>query len=158
NEPDFESAVDCLLLSRLLRPVPAESKVPRLSASYRVESVSKLLTLLDQQPEYVRFDVSGGEFEGRPAAHYHLLDRDPKQVSDDELSPSTLTRVTADLIIFDRMGEGQEAKAFLTTYGRERLAQVMRAFASVAGSSAAPEGEPQEHGYLRKEHEPLIMD
>ena len=158
NQPDFESAVDCLLLSRLLRPVPAESKVPRLSASYQVESVSKLLTLLDQQPEYVRFDVSGEEFEVRPAAAYHILDRDPKQVPDDELSPNTLARVRADLIIFDRIGEGQGAKAFLATYRRDRLAQVMGAFAGVAGSSVAPDGEPQEHGYLRKEHEPLVMD
>ena len=89
NQPDFESEVDCLVFAHQLRNPEAEARIPHLAATYRVESVSRLLTALDQKPEFARLELGadeGDEDQSRPAALYRILDRDPKQIPNNDLS------------------------------------------------------------------------
>ncbi len=160
NQTDFETAVDCLVLARQLRLPDAKARIPQLSATYRVESVAKLLTALDQKPEFVRVTIpppDPEETEPDPIAVYRLLDRDPNQVSAETLSPQNVAHVLGELVIFDRHEESP-ALAHLTAYGRERLDAITAPFTTVAGELAIPEGAPEEQGFLRSEHLPLVQD
>ncbi len=107
NEPDFETGVDCLVLARLLRAPTDGGKIKQMSAKYVVDSVSKLLTALDQHPEYVRVEAPE-EPEDEPglprtAAAYRILDRDPGLVASADLSIENVAHVLGDLAIFDRV-------------------------------------------------------
>lgn len=161
NQPDFESVVDCLVLVRQLRNPEGDARVPQLTATYRVDSVSRLLTALDQKPEYARFELNQeerDEDQPRPAAIYRILDRDPNLVPGDSLSAENVAHILGELVVFDRQEEGSTAKAFLSGYSRERLERLTTSFASAAGDLASAEGDPKEHGFLRAEHLPLIQD
>ncbi len=161
NEPDFESSVDCLVLSRQLRVPAANAKVQQLSAKYVVESVSKLLTALDQQPEFVRIEredePEGDGIVPRTVAVYQILDRNPSLVANADLSAANVAHVLGDLAIFDR-SEDEPARAFVAGLGQERLTRVTSAFTAAVGVLARVEGEPRIHGYLRAEHIPLVQD
>lgn len=160
NQPDFELAVDCLALARQLRPANPETRVPKLSAVYKVESVSKLLTLLDQKPEFHRLEIpeNVAANENRPAAIYQILDRDPGLVPLDTLTAENVPRSLGDLAVFDRRGDERPARAGITAFGRDRLSGLTAAFTAVAGPLVTAEGEPREHGALRAEYVPLIPD
>jgi tetratricopeptide (TPR) repeat protein len=161
NEPDFETEVDCLVLSRQLRPPADSAKIKQLGAKFAVESVSKLLTALDQQPHYVRVETpeETGDEPGLPrtAAVYRILDRDPSLVPTSELSPGNVAHVLGDLAIFDRV-EADPARAFISGLGPERLATMTADFAKVAGDLARAEGESFEHGYVRAEHAAMAQN
>src|SRR5262245_15348023 len=160
NQPDFESAVDCVVLSHQLRQPGARAKAPQLTGTYRTESVSRLLTALDQKPEYARLELpppDPNEDEHTPTAIYRILDRDPGLVPADSLSPQNIAHVLGELIVFDRHGE-EPAKAFVSAYERERFDKITASFVAIAGELATAEGEPEEQGFLRKEHVPLIQD
>lgn len=161
NDPDFETAVDCLVLARMLREPADSGKVKQLSAKYVVESVSKLLTALDQHPQYVRIETPDEPEDDaslpKTAAVYRILDRDPSLVASTDLSADNVAHILGDLAIFDRV-ENDPARAFISGLGRERLTRMTADFAAVAGDLARSDGEPREHGYVRTEHAPLIQD
>jgi hypothetical protein len=161
NEPDFETGVDCLALARLLRSPADGAKVKQLSAKYVVDSVSKLLTALDQHPQYVRVETPDQPEDDaglpRTAAIYRILDRDPSLVPVADLSAENVAHILGDLAIFDRV-QTDPARAFVSGLGPERLAQMTAAFAAVAGELARADGEPREHGFVRTEHAPLVQD
>lgn len=161
NEPDFESAVDRLVLSRELRPAEATTRVPQVVAAFSVESAGKLLTALDQKPEYARIDIpeSGPDDEElRPAAAYRILDRDPNLVPDANLAPENIAHVLGELVVYDRPAEDVPARAFLSGYGRERVAQLAAALGAAAAPLVTADGEPKDRGFLRAEHAPLVQD
>src|SRR5205807_2496806 len=156
-------AVDCLVLARQLRAPVADRRIPQLSVPYRIESVSKLLTQLDQKPDFVRVELPEHEHEQdddhvHPAAIYRILDRDPKQVRSAELSAENVAHIIAELIVLDRGKDDSPAKAFLSGYGHDRIARASVPFEAAAGSLATADGELKEHGFLRSEHLPLLQD
>ena len=160
NDPDFETAVDCLVLARHLREPAAAGKVKQLGVKFAVDSVSKLLTALDQHPQYVRTDAPEEPAEEglpRTAAVYRILDRDPNLAPGVEVTADSVSRIIGDLAIFDRM-ENEPARAFISSLGDERLAVVTAGFAAVAGDLARPDGEPLENGFARAEHVPLVRN
>ncbi len=164
NQPDFEAAVDCLVLAHELRILEPANKVPQLAATYRVDSVSRLLTVLDQKPEYARTALPSQEAddEPRPAAMYRIVDRDPKLIPNSSLTLGNVAHILGEVIVFDRSGNGTAddvpAKAYITGYGRERVDRLMAAFADAVGTLATVELAPEEHGFLRVEHFPLVQD
>ncbi|MBI3863674.1 MAG: SEC-C domain-containing protein [Planctomycetia bacterium] len=161
NEPDFESAVDCLMLSRILKGPAASVKVPNLIADYNVEAVSKLLTVLDARPTLIRveFDAEDPELgDIKPAAVYRILDRDPASVANADLCPENIAHIVGEVIIFDREEGGAAAKAAITVYGAQRLELARAEFTAAAGDLAKPQGDTREHGFLSSEHLPLIQD
>jgi hypothetical protein len=161
NQCDFEAQVDCRALSRMLRAPESSSRVPRLAATFRVESVGKLLTALDQRPEFYRLehpDRDPDDESPAPAGTYALLDRDPDQVPADRLSAENVAQVQGELMIFDQLEDGGPAKAVLSTYGRALLDRLVSSFTEAAGPLAVPEGaEPRELGSISKEDLPLIQ-
>lgn len=161
NDPDFETGVDCLVLSRLFRAPSESGKVKQLSATYLVESVSKLLTALDQHPQYVRGEAPDPSEEDpdlpRTAAVYRILDRDPSLVASADLSPENVAHVLGDLVVFDRQ-EADPARAFISGLGPDLLEKVTTSFASVAGELARADGEQREHGFVRTDQAPLAMN
>jgi hypothetical protein len=162
HETDFESAVDCALLSRMLKVPAATAKVPRLAVEYSVESVSQLLSILDQQTGIARVEISPEEAEqmgqNGPAAAYRFLDRDPKAVAAVELTPDSAAHILGELIIFDR-GEGlSDSKTILMANGTESFERVRQMLQAAAGEILKPAGEPKEQGYILSEHFPMLQD
>jgi len=161
NESDFESSIDCLVLSRNLR-TPAESaRISNLSALYNVESVSKLLTILDQKPEFARLEVPEQDAEDdgpRPAAAYRILDRNPTLIASADLNAGNIAHIIGEMAIFDRQSETSPAKAVVTGLGQERLKGLTDALTAAAGELVTADGTPREHGFLRNELVPLIQD
>jgi tetratricopeptide (TPR) repeat protein len=160
HQPDFEAAVDCLALARHLRNPNADGTVPHLTASYRVESVSRLLTGLDQKPEFARVELDDVEDEDqlRPAGVFRLLDRDPKLVPNSSLSIGNVAHVIGEVLVVDRQDDEHPARAHLTCFGRDRLDRLIASFVSITGDLAVADGEAKENGFLRAEHLPLIQD
>lgn len=74
---NFETAVECETLAQFLDPVPADDQVALLTVGYPVESVSRLLTRLDEQPRLARVPDQVLQASGLSealAAEYDLLD------------------------------------------------------------------------------------
>jgi tetratricopeptide (TPR) repeat protein len=160
NESDPEAAAICLLLSRLLHPPSDANRAERLTQEYRVQSVGKLLTLLDQQPRLVRGPLSPEDLddEAHPAAWYHLLDRDPSAVRPDDLTAETVPHILGQVIVFDSDTKAEHpAKAIVATLGRDALSQLTQQFAEVAGTEVELLGEPTVVGYSRAETLPLML-
>jgi hypothetical protein len=161
NEPDFETAVDCLVLARQLRVVAESDKVQSLTARFEIESVSKLLTAFDGHSRFVRTE-SPEEPDGESdspgiAAVYRVLDRDPTLVAGGDLSADSAAHFLGDIVIFDRK-EGTPSKALVSALGPAVLAETTSLFGSVAGALARAEGEPIVNGFVRSEYAGLIQD
>src|SRR5205085_12446647 len=93
----------------------------------------------------------------RTAASYRVLDRDPGLVASADLSPENIAHILGDLAIFDAH-EAEPARAFVSGLGPEIPGQVTASFSAVAGDLARAEGEPREHGFVRTEQAPLVMN
>lgn len=162
HETDFDSAADYLALSRLLKVPGGASKVPNLVAEFSVESASKLLTILDEQPEFARVELAPADEdqleEAKPAAAFRVLDRNPNSVAPADLTPDNLAHILGELVVYDRWKGQADSKVFLTAYGPDRLERIQQALHLAAGDSVKPVGEPKEQGFLRSEHLPLIQD
>lgn len=146
NQPDVETAADCLLLARLLNEKAIQPQVEHLNAMYRVQSVGKLLTTLDQQERFARQHIPpaqpGEETEGRPAAWYVALDRNPKSVRDEDLTPENIAHEAGQVYVFDAAGD-QPARAHLSAYGKDKFDALVRDFAAAGGADVQPDGEPK---------------
>ncbi len=142
-ETDFDTAVERELLAQLLEETALEHGVPIRVRKFEIESVSRLLTRLDEFRRLVRMeedpdaDEEGGS--DRPAARYFVLHRELHETEDyaswgsDDV-PQIIARVT----IFDRDPEGdQAAQAFLMGLEGDELEQSLELFRSAAGELAA---------------------
>jgi hypothetical protein len=81
-----------------------------------VESVGRLLTLLDQHPRLVRLNSNGNRTENQPAelAAYHILDRD-KWIGDPaELTVESLRTATGNVAFFESEKENGAPVLFLS--------------------------------------------
>ncbi len=160
NQTDAETAADCLLLSRLLHAPTGTARIDRVGQEYRVQSVGKLLTLLDQQPLFARGPISPEEEadEARPSAWYQVLDRDPNTVSNDDLSVDTVPHVVGQITVFD--GDPQverPARAVVGCLGRDKLEEIKQRFVEVAGTEVEAMGEPVLAGFARAETAALML-
>jgi hypothetical protein len=160
NQAAPESAADCLLLARLLHAPSGAARVDRLAQEFRVQSVGKLLTQLDQQPLFVRGPLAPEDEEesDRPAAWYQVVDRDPQSVSIDALTVDNAPHVLGHIQVFDADPQaGKPARAVVGCLGRDRLEQLKKQFAEIAGAEAEPTGEPVLTGFTRAETMALLF-
>jgi len=147
-ETDADTAVECETLAQLLDQfAPGHTRKMRFRR-FHLESVSRLLTLLDASPQCARVDQLAGETEGAvedPAARYLVLNR----ALSDLPAPADLTRETVPqhlgrLTIFDRSGDGQTpAQAFISGLEGSDLDEAVRVFRAVAGELATLVEEPE---------------
>jgi hypothetical protein len=162
NEADFEAAVDCQVLARLLAAGSSTSKVERLSSEYRVQSTSKLLTLLDGHEHFLRAPVSPEDLDEEdevPAAVYLLLDRNPREVPDDQLTLDNLAREIGQIVIYDA-GDEPDAKpqAFVSAMAGEHFERVNREFTEAAGGDVERLVESKPASSISAEILPLTFD
>ncbi|MES2792782.1 MAG: hypothetical protein V4719_24425 [Planctomycetota bacterium] len=91
--PDFEAAVELETLAQLHDQQLPEEQVPLRTYRYRVQTVSRLLSQLDQEPRLHRQPLppSRPDTDRPPAAIYVLLDRPRDSGTPDELDSLPLT-------------------------------------------------------------------
>lgn len=162
NEVDFETAVDCQVLARMLSAASSTAKLERLSSEYRVQSTSKLLTLLDAQEGFLRAPVSPEDLDEDdevPAAVYLLLDRNPKLIPDEQLTLDNLAREIGQVVIYDA-GQEPDSKpqAFVSAMAGERFERINREFVAAAGSDVERLVESKPASVISTEILPLTFD
>lgn len=137
---DFEQAVECEALAQLLELYEPERARKMRVRRYRVESVSRLLTQLDGDPQCVRVDRRPDEEPtgGDPTARYLVLDRPGTDIS--EATPDTTPKFLARLAVFDK-GEDDDtpAQAFLSGLEGDPLETATRLFTAAAGDLVSSE-------------------
>lgn len=163
NRTDVESAADCLLLSRLLaRPADA-TRIGHLKQSFKVSSVSRLLSTLDRQPRCIRSQLSSDdEYEdssSRLAAIYGLIDRDLPTAPPDEWTLDDVPRVLGKLSVFDTPADEADGEtagsALLVCDGRDRLVELNQWLA--VAPELAIDGQARDIGGIRPELRALIV-
>jgi tetratricopeptide (TPR) repeat protein len=121
-EPDFELAVECETLAQTLHRSKNREAVHRVvEATYKVQTVSKLLSVLDETPNFVRMPQpeDSKPDSGMLVASYRVLDKaivtghDPAAYSLEKVP-----RVVADIYVFAR-GEDEDSKSALVIFGIE---------------------------------------
>lgn len=160
NQSDIESAAECLLLARLLSQPEGANRVERVAQSFRVASVSRLLTELDRQPRFVRLSIPPEALEGggAPAAMYLVLDRDAAAGRPEELTVDAVPAVTGQLAIFDAdPAADKTARAGISCIGRERLAEATRLVTSASSEIEAVD-DPRVLGVLAAETVALLFE
>lgn len=139
---DFETAVAMETLAQLLeRELPERTVATRMKA-FAVDSLSRLLTRLDNEDRLSRVSVDQEEQQAQVAARYDILDRPhPTDRELDTLTLDSAPRIIGRVGLFDRRGEDQPARAVITAIEGERLDQACQLFASAAGDLAKPSEE-----------------
>ncbi|HUG92796.1 MAG TPA: SEC-C metal-binding domain-containing protein [Planctomycetaceae bacterium] len=138
---DFEAAVELETLGQLLDLITSEDRVRVLSAQYRVQSVSRLLTQLQKHERLVRMQVQRREdnAEPTPAGTFRILDRPQLDELPDGARPQDLPLVVAHLSIYDADPAGDEPPfAFISGLEGEALDAARQLFESAAAGLAVP--------------------
>ncbi len=115
HSDDFEAAVECETLAQTLgRRGDNASSHRVVQFTYKVKMVSKLLTLLDATPLFVRMPMpEGQERDPRaPTATYRVLDKFPVLGNDSAAySLDSVPRVVAEVVVFSGRDQSQAAAA-----------------------------------------------
>ena len=103
---DAETAADHQALAQLLELAERDDAVAVVNRRFEIESVSQVLTLLDDHAEFERVDAGTPSAEGDPSGLYHLLDRPLKTApTEEELTLETVPRVIGRLMVDDANSE-----------------------------------------------------
>jgi hypothetical protein len=143
---DVETAVELETIAQLLELSSDKNAVEVECWEYRISSVSKVLTVLEQQNRFsqVELNLDPEKLPPEqilPAAVFELLDRPPGEARDDIAS---LPRIIGELTIFDaNPDQEQPAKALLTSLNGEEFDQ-LRALCDEAIASEATESAKSE--------------
>ncbi|MFN0196389.1 MAG: SEC-C metal-binding domain-containing protein [Planctomycetaceae bacterium] len=135
---DRAQAIECETLAQLLDMYNSDDVVNVKSTWYPVESVSRLLTVLGDQPRYYRRVVAASQNgEPQPVAEFDVLDRAASTYSANKTyTLDDFPRVLSRLSIFDR-DDAQElpGRAYLTGYEGNHWNQAYQALQELSGSS-----------------------
>lgn len=117
-QKDFESAVDCQALARLLAMPTSRNRVNLLTGVYRVKSTSTLLTLLDQQAFLSRDDLNIVEDGNLPkaAGSYTILDRVPATGTAEAPTPDEIPVSLGIVQVFDAQQVGADSSRAQTSW------------------------------------------
>jgi tetratricopeptide (TPR) repeat protein len=139
---DFELAVECETLSQLLGGMPPEDAINLGSISYTVDSVSRLLTKLDERPRVARTPdalLQMGGLAGILAAQYDLLDRDiPTGDALKSMTLDTVPQVIGRVLVINGVSDGPNptpARAMVSALEGEELTATRTLFESEAGDA-----------------------
>ncbi len=115
HSDEFEAAVEAETLAQTLgRRGDREHAHRVVQSTYKVKMVSKLLTLLDATPLFVRLPPPEGQAPDprQPVATYRVLDKNPVIGSDSaSYSLDTVPRVAAEIVVFASAAPGQQEAA-----------------------------------------------
>ncbi|QDT34801.1 hypothetical protein [Thalassoglobus polymorphus] len=140
---DFDQAVDLEALAQLLDRRQKDNSIPSRMVSYETESLSKLLTRLDNDDQLCRVPVM--EEQTGISASYDILDRNlPTEKELEELSLETAPRSIGRLMLVDQADPSTPAAAHVTAIEGERLEQSIQIFEAAAGELATPAKKEEE--------------
>ena len=118
---DFPAAVECETLAQLFDRFNTTDVLDICTYEASVESIGRLLTLLDEQPRFLRFPVpKNSDSEAHaPVAAYQILDR-TKWSGDDysQLTLETMPKFQAHISIYDAVPDSQEPPSVYLTGDR----------------------------------------
>jgi hypothetical protein len=134
HEADFETSVDYLVLSRLLKRAQ-QAKVSGLSIRTPIKSVSSVLTILDRQPDFLRIELDdvAPANEIRPTALYQLLDRPKDATATADLTLENVPRNLADVAIYDQSAGEHHGYAVLFAFGSEHAESMRQKLLALCG-------------------------
>jgi tetratricopeptide (TPR) repeat protein len=118
---DFPAAVECETLAQLFDRVHTTDVIDICTYEAKVESIGRLLTLLDDQPRFLRLAIPNNKDaeDNSPVAAYQILDR-AKWTGEDfsQLSLETMPRFQAHISIYDADTNSQEPPSLYLTGDR----------------------------------------
>ena len=140
QDKDFDAAVAVEALAQLLERELPENCIATRMKGYTVDSLSRLLTRLDNEDRLVRVPVDRDEEASNVAARYDILDR-PQPAGDDlqKLDLQTAPRIIGRVGLFDKK-EAKDfvtpARAVITGIEGDRLNSACEIFEKAAGEMA----------------------
>ncbi len=146
---DFPVAVECEVLAQLLDLEHSPVTQAFLATDGEVPSVSRLLSILDQQPRLVRQPVRPNPQEQTltPSALYQILDRPALTATDvPTLTRDSLPNVWGQVVIYDA-NKDQPAKLVLSGMGGTPFDGALDILRTAAGEQIAWASEPPETLY-----------
>jgi tetratricopeptide (TPR) repeat protein len=115
HSDDFEAAVEAETLAQTLgRRGDRENAHRVVQATFKIKLVSKLLTLLDATPLFVRVPQPEGQAPDprQPVATYRVLDKNPVTGNDSaSYTLDSVPRVAAEIVVFASAAQGQQEAA-----------------------------------------------
>ncbi len=139
-EADFETSVEYELLAQLLEQAAPDRSVPLRLRKFELESVSRLLSRLDEFPQLARIEDESEDDrdESGPAARFLVINRVLEPNEDfASWSCDDVPRVIGRVTIFDQDRQGdQPAQAYLVGLEGEELDRSLQLFRSGAGELA----------------------
>lgn len=115
HSDDFEAAVEAETLAQTLgRRGDRENAHRVVQATFKVKTVSKLLTVLDETPLFIRVPQPEGQAPDprQPVATYRILDKQPVTGNDSaSYSLESVPKVAAEIVVFASAAQGQQEAA-----------------------------------------------
>ncbi len=117
---DFPVAVECETIAQLFDRSHTTDIIDICTYEAKVESVGRLLTVLDGQPRFLRFAVPNRSDEpNAPVAAYQILDRNQWSGNDySQLTLETMPKFQAHVSIYDAVPDSQEPPSLYVTGDR----------------------------------------
>ena len=133
---DFPVAVECETIAQLFDRAHTTDVIDICTYEAKIESIGRLLTLLDGLPRFLRFAVpSRSEEPTAPIAAYQILDRNQWSGDDySQLTLETMPKFQAHISIYEAVPDSQEPPSLYVTGDRGADLEEAR---SLLGSSAA---------------------
>jgi len=154
--PDRDRAIDVEAIAQLLQRGRGDDRVVTRVRTYETESLSKLLTRLDNEDRLSRAELSEAAADEGMVAAYDILDRALPGLSElEKATLDTLPRSIGQLHLYDAI-EAEEVPAVAEVIAVEgdRLEQASKIIESAAGELIAraklPSGEVDEDGELNE--------
>lgn len=159
---DFPTAVECETLAQLFDRYNSTDIIDICTYEAKVESIGRLLTLLDEQPRFLRFPVpkSSESEPNAPVAAYQILDR-PKWTGTDfsQLTLDSMPKFQAHISIYDAIGDSQDPPSLYLTGDRGAELEDARAQLESASQGQiqwkADKAQPEVTGAVPAESQPL---
>ncbi|WP_437186964.1 hypothetical protein SH668x_000337 [Planctomicrobium sp. SH668] len=145
---ETEAAVDVEAIAQLLDRRQAENTTAARVRTYEVESLSRLLTRLDNEDRLSRIPLLEDALRSGVAAGFDILDRTlPSDKDLDTITLDSVPRTIGQITLFDKQEDGTPAVAHVNALEGVRLDESVRTFEAAAGELAKPsstDGEDQQ--------------
>ena len=159
---DFPASVECETLAQLFDRFNTTDLIDICTYEAKVESVGRLLTLLDEQPRFLRFDVPK-QTEGEappPVAAFQILDRPQINGPDfSQLSLDAIPKFQAHISVYDADQEAGEPASLYLTGDRgvdlEEARSLLESAAAGCISWRTDKTQPEVTGAVPAEAQPL---
>ncbi len=143
-ESDFETALEYETLAQLLDQNAPDAQADVVAVGYRVQSVSKLLSMIDDHPQLERLPDSPDEDGEKQPPVVNILDREPIE-NGDEISRENVSKVVGRLIFADAV-TGDSPQVWLTRLATQFSESAREIFESIAGEEIEDTQEDPDAG------------